>query len=298
MDSSVLLAETGGKIKEQETRVQQASVEAALETSREAGAHHPGCGGDVTTLFSPLAVAIRKGQQQDPQALRCSDVQDGEPSNMLGSFHAAAQSDCGNTSRLERARCYQPSKGDRQTTPPNETRWTGDRRLFTGVVYGDGSAFEVETWTCAWQFGVRWRTRHWTARHRVWNAAVPHSRCRWGRALRAVCSCSCALRVPAQCVTDSSFVEQGVNQRGRKATVACACSWADLWRDVWCEIDAWRGLLKAHTTQAVLAGEIPADDRAGNDLADAACKLVVLLGRHTQGSLDCARWFCETAFRH
>ena len=66
---------------------------------------------------------------------------------------------------------------------------------------------------------------------------------------------------------------------------ASASAWADLWRDVWCEIDAWGGLgdnlsvrkVKAHTTpHAVLAGIITADDRAGNDLADAAHKLVVL----------------------
>ena len=25
---------------------------------------------------------------------------------------------------------------------PNETRWTGDRSLFTGVIYGDGSAYK------------------------------------------------------------------------------------------------------------------------------------------------------------
>ena len=43
VDFCVLLAETDDKVKEQETRVQQASVEAALETSREAGAHHAGC---------------------------------------------------------------------------------------------------------------------------------------------------------------------------------------------------------------------------------------------------------------
>ena len=60
---------------------------------------------------------------------------------------------------------------------------------------------------------------------------------------------------------------------------------AESWRDVWYEIDAWGGLgdnfsvrkVKAHTTpEAVLAGVITADDRLGNDLADAACKLVVL----------------------
>ena len=92
-------------------------------------------------------------------------------------------------------------------------------------------------------------------------------------------------RAPAQYVTDSSFVEYGVNKRGRAATVASSAAWADLWRDVWREIDAWGGLgdslsvrkVKAHTTaEAVLAGAITADDRAGNELADAACKLVVL----------------------
>ena len=92
-------------------------------------------------------------------------------------------------------------------------------------------------------------------------------------------------RAPGQHVTDSSFVEQGVNRRGRKATATSASAWADLWRDVWCEIDACGGLggnlsvrkVKAHTTpEAVLAGFITLDDRAGNDLADAACKLVVL----------------------
>ena len=44
---------------------------------------------------------------------------------------------------------------------------------------------------------------------------------------------------PAQYVTDSSFVEQRVDQRGRKATEASTSAWADLWLDVWCEIDAW-----------------------------------------------------------
>ena len=83
----------------------------------------------------------------------------------------------------------------------------------------------------------------------------------------------------AQYATDSSFVEQGVNQRGRTVTEASTSAWADWWRDVW-----WGGLgdtlsvrkVKAHTTpEAVLAGVITADDRAWNDLADAACKLVV-----------------------
>ena len=83
-------------------------------------------------------------------------------------------------------------------------------------------------------------------------------------------SCSCALRTRQ---LDSSFVERCVNQRGRKATDASTSLLADLWRDVWCEIDAWGGLgdtlsvlkVTAHTTpKAVLAGVITPDDRAGN----------------------------------
>ena len=84
------------------------------------------------------------------------------------------------------------------------------------------------------------------------------------RFFRIVCS-------PAQYVTDSSFVEQGVNQRGREATEASTS--ADLWRDVWRDIDALGVLgdslsvrkVKAHTApEAVCAGVLTADDRAGN----------------------------------
>ena len=75
-------------------------------------------------------------------------------------------------------------------------------------------------------------------------------------------------------------MEQGVN-RGRAATEASTSAWADVWH----KIDAWVGLgddlsvrrVKAHNTpDAVRAGTITADNRAGNDLADAACNLVVL----------------------
>ena len=77
VNSCVLLAETGDKVKEQKTRVQLASVEAELETSREVGAHHAGCGRDVATLLSLLAAAIRKGQQQCylPPGIRNQDLE-------------------------------------------------------------------------------------------------------------------------------------------------------------------------------------------------------------------------------
>ena len=176
----------------------------------------------------------------------------------------------------------------------------------------------VKTRICAWQVGVWWRTRTPGRPSRSLERCRSSFKMSMGQSSSG-CSCSCALRTPGQHVTDSSFVEQGVNRRGRMATATSASAWADLWRDVWREINAWGSLgdnlsvrkVKAHTTpEAVLAGVITPDDRAGNDLADAACKLVVLehrappnfreafgqLGRHTHGSLDCARWFCETAF--
>ena len=102
---------------------------------------------------------------------------------------------------------------------------------------------------------------------------------------------------PAQSVTDSSFVEQGVNQRGRKATEASPPARADLCRDVWCETDAWGGLgdtlsvrkVKARTTPEAggFGASCPAERASGEALGQPAS--------HTLGSLDCTRWFCETA---
>ena len=88
VDSCVLLAATGDKVKEQKTRVQQAYVEAALETSREAGVYHAGCGTGVATLLSLMAAAIRKGQRQCylPPGVRNQDL---EPfMAMLGHLHS------------------------------------------------------------------------------------------------------------------------------------------------------------------------------------------------------------------
>ena len=74
-------------------------------------------------------------------------------------------------------------------------------------------------------------------------------------------------RAAAQYVTESGFVERPT------FTVPVSSTSAELWRDVWREIDAWRG---ARTTLgAVHTRLIAADDRTGNDLANAACELVV-----------------------
>ena len=189
-------------------------------------------------------------------------------------------------SLLLRAACCRPLPGrPAGYTVPYETRWQGDRGTITGTVYGDGSAHEgqdVELCIAGWGLVANAGTANPT----MVSGTLPTS----SRTLMAQSSspfsCSCAWRARRrQYVTDSSFVEYGVNKRGRAATVASSAAWADLWRDVWREIDAWGGLgdslsvrkVKAHTTaEAVLAGAITADDRAGNELADAACKLVVL----------------------
>ena len=117
---------------------------------------------------------------------------------------------------------------------PYETRWTGDSSLFTVVVYGDGSAYEAKTRTCAWQVGVWWRPRAPGSPSRSLERCRSSSKMSMGQSDSGF-SCSCAVRAPAQYVTDSSFVEQGVNQRGRVATVTSTSAWADLWRDAWCE---------------------------------------------------------------
>ena len=126
----------------------------------------------------------------------------------------------------------------------------------------------------------------------------------------------CYTRGPCNTSETNGYDEIKLDQT--RCVQRCVCAvqsstlaWADLWRDVWREIDAWGGLgddlsvrsVKAHTTPDVRAGIISADDQAGNDLADAACNLVVLehraaaspsgdealrqLGSHLLGSLDC-----------
>ena len=158
---------------------------------------------------------------------------------------------------------------------PYETRWTGDRSLLTGVVYGDGSAYEgQDADLCVAGWGLVANTS--TGQPVTVSGTLPFLiQDIDGAELFGLFMFLRIARAPAQYVTDSSFVEQGVS----------TSVWADLWRDVWCEIDAWGGLgdnlfvrkVKAHTTpEAVLAGVITADDRAGNDLADEACNLVVL----------------------
>ena len=96
-------------------------------------------------------------------------------------------------------------------TVPFEIRWQGDRSLISGVVHSDGSAYE----------GARRRLvrcRMGTGgKHRRWASHL--SRCVRSRVIGFLMFFRIA-RASAQYVTDSSFVEQGENQHGRKATEA------------------------------------------------------------------------------
>ena len=71
---------------------------------------------------------------------RCYEVQNGEPSNMQGPFHAVAQSGALWKHELFAARALLPALKGRPPgyTVPYETRWTGDRSLSTG----GGSVYE------------------------------------------------------------------------------------------------------------------------------------------------------------
>ena len=143
---------------------------------------------------------------------------------------------------------------------PFEIRWRGDRYFVTAVVYEHDPDLCVFGW---------WLVANGGACLSLRNDALPRVGFRVDRTeLFGLFMFLRIARAPAQDVTDSSFVEQVANQRATSGA----------------EIDAWVGwaLLSVHkvevftTLDAVCAGIITADDGAGNDLADAACMLVVL----------------------
>ena len=67
-----------------------------------------------------------------------------ERSEVWPQAHAAAQSGALWQHESFAARALPPALKGRPPvyTVPHETRWTGDRSLFTGVTYGDGLAYE------------------------------------------------------------------------------------------------------------------------------------------------------------
>ena len=83
---------------------------------------------------------------------------------------------------------------------PHETRWQGGRSLFTGVVHGDGSA----------HCGLEDLAAN-TATARFPERCLISSKMSTGAELFVLFMFLRIARAPAQYVTDSSFVEQGVN---------------------------------------------------------------------------------------
>ena len=197
------------------------------------------------TLSPPCALCGREEGSLIHRPFRCSEVQDGEPSNMQGPFHAAVQSGALWKHESFAARALLPALKGRPPgyTVPYETRWTGDRSLITGVIHGDGSVYEgqdADLCVAGWGLVANTSTEQPVTVSGTLLFLIQDVD---GAELFGLFMFLRIARAPAQYVTDSSFVEQGVYQRGREATVASASAWADLWRDVWCEIDAWGGLV-------------------------------------------------------
>ena len=122
----------------------------------------------------------------------------------------------------------------------HETRWTGDRSLFTGVIYCDGSVYEghyADLCVAGWELVANTSTGQPVSVLGTLPFLIQDVD---GAELFGLFMFLHIARAPAQCVTDSRFVEQGINQRGRSATEASTSAWAELWRDVWCVIDPWR----------------------------------------------------------
>ena len=237
--------------------------------------------------WSPLCMSC--GSEEGSLAhrhFRCPGEPGSAPCVIPSPFRAAAES--GKLWELDSfaSRALLPAPPGRPLgyMVPYDVRWQGDRSLVSGVVYGDGAAYEgQDSELCVAGWGL-------VATAAAGNPVTVSGTLPYliqdvdGAELFASLMFLRLARAPAQYVTDSSIVEQGVNKRGRAGTVSSAAAWADLWRDVWSEIAAWGGLVeslsvrkvKVHTSaDAVAAGLITAHDRAGNDLADAACKLVV-----------------------
>ena len=149
------------------------------------------------------------------------------------------------------------------------------------------------------------------ARLGLWNAAFLHLRCRWSRAL-------CPLRVSSNCARSRStsrtaalLSKASTNAAGKPPRLAGrrgrTCGGTFGWGGLGDSFSVRK--VKAHTApEAVCAGVISAEERTGNDWADAACKLVVLehraarsmrAARHSSNlAVTCmARWIARVRSR-
>ena len=190
------------------------------------------------------------------------------------------------TSLLQHARCYHPSKGDRQGTPcPTKPDGQATAVCSQASCTAMARPTRVKTRTFAWQVEVWWRTRA------PGSPSRSPERCRSSSKMSreqssSGCSCSCALRARllstsrTAALLSKALTSVGARP-GRPAhhlgrTCGSTSGARSMPGETWATPFSVRKM-KAHTTLiAVLAGVITTDDRAGNDLADAACKLVVL----------------------
>ena len=162
----------------------------------------------------------QRGRQLDPRALPLLRSTRRRAKQHAGPFPRGRPKRAlfGSTSLLQRARCYQPSNCDRlgtlcPTKPAGQVTAICSQESSTATA----RPTKVKRQTCGWQAGVWWRTR------------APGSPLRSPERCRSSSKILIAELVglfmflrnahaPVQYVTDNSFVEQDINQRGRKAT--------------------------------------------------------------------------------
>ena len=166
----------------------------------------------VAKMLSPLcALCGSEGGSLIHTHFRCSEVQYVGPGEMLGLFHEAAEPGALWRHESRAAQALLPALRGRPPgyTVPYETRWTGDRSLFNGIIYGDCSAYEGhDTDLCGAGWGLVANTS--AGQPVTVSGTLPFliqdvdGAELFGRFMFLRIA-----RAPAQCVTDSSFVEQG-----------------------------------------------------------------------------------------
>ena len=184
----------------------------------------------ATRTLSPLCPLCGSEEGSSTRRhIRCSEVADVESSNTPGPVHSAAKSGSLWEHESFASRPLLPALKERPTgyTVPCETRWQGDRSLITAVICGDGSAYEGQDEDL---YVAGWRL--------VATTGAGQSVSVSGTLTFLILDVDGAeLFCPIMFLRIAH--EQGVKQRGRKATKASTSAWADSWRDVWREIDAW-----------------------------------------------------------
>ena len=167
----------------------------------------------VRTLAAMCALSGSEEGSLIHRHIRCSEVPDVEPCNTwpfsLG----------GHIGQVVGARVFRitSAAASAQRAPPGDaqcltkTRWQGDRSLITGVIYGDGSAH-------AGQDAGGWQLKTGACQPVTVSGTLPFLIQDVDEAqLFGLFMFLRIAHASAQYVTDSSFAEEGANQRGRTA---------------------------------------------------------------------------------